>query len=85
VDSLGVRWRKLCPIRKVYRHRCTHPRIVMIALIKGEEDETCKILAHGLDLSGSRGEPEFLRDRWRHMIKAQFVTAEAVNVLRFIG
>src|SRR4030095_16893104 len=46
---------------------------------KGGEDKTCKILAQGLDLSGSRGEPECFRDRRRHMIKAQFVTAETVN------
>ena len=51
----------------------------------GGEDETCKILAQGFDLSWSGREPEFFRDRWRHTIKAQFVMAEAVNVLRFIG
>jgi hypothetical protein len=51
----------------------------------GGEDETCKILAQGVDLSRSRREPEFFRDRWRHTIKAQFVMAEAVYVFRFIG
>jgi hypothetical protein len=49
------------------------------------EGETCKILARGFDLSRSRKEPELFCDRWRHTITAQFVMADAVNVLRFIG
>jgi coniferyl-aldehyde dehydrogenase len=57
----------------------------LCADLLGGEDETCKILAQGFVLSRSRREPEFFRDRWRHTIKAQFVMAEAVNVLRFIG
>ena len=60
-------------------------RFGRVEAMVGGEDETCKILAQGVDLSRSRREPEFFRDRWRHTIKAQFVMAEAVDVFRFIG